>query len=591
MRHSSTVAAIASLVAGAACLAFSAAAQTDARKDVQLRAMLDEIARAKTLQISNLDKPYFVAFSISDSDTATATASLGGLLASNRVHVRSPAVILRVGDYKFDNTNSVYTGNSRLGLFAIDDDYQELRNQLWLAADGLYKASANQITRKRAALREIADPDTTPDFSPATAVQILQVPFELKVDLKHWEESSRKVSSRFVAHPDVLDSSVAMKGIESTYRLVNSEGTIVRIPQELTTVEIRGSSLTADGARIWDHDLITVLEPSQLPGAQELDTRADQVANHIEALKKAPAGDDYSGPVLFEQEAAAQLMAQSLTDAIRLQRKPIAAPGANTQGAEPVESVWAARVGAKVLPDWLSIVDDPKQSDLHGTMLAGHYDVDDEGVPAERVGIVEKGVLKHFLLSRQPVRTFNASNGHGRLPGAFGSEGAAIGNLFVQADDTVPEAQMKAKLIEAAKAAGLKYGMLIRKIDFPSTANLEDLETMARDLQKSGYVRTLNTPILAYRVYPDGREELVRALHFNEFSAKDLRDISAASDRPYVLNYLNNGSSYDLLDYTNDATTSSVICPSLLLTSVDLAHTAEQAGRPPIVPPPALKMP
>ncbi len=147
---------------------------------------------------------------------------------------------------------------------------------------------------------------------------------------------------------------------------------------------------------------------------------------------------------------------------------------------------------------------------------------------------------------------------------------------------------MKAKLIESVKTAGLKYGVLIRKIDFPSTANFEELQTMARDLQKNGYARTVNTPILVYRVYPDGREELVRAMHFKEFSAKDLRDVKAASDHPYVLNYLNNGSSFDLIDVGSDATTSSVICPSLLFDSVDLGRTEEQAGRPPVVPPPAL---
>jgi hypothetical protein len=271
-----------------------------------------------------------------------------------------------------------------------------------------------------------------------------------------------------------------------------------------------------------------------------------------------------------------------------LQRKPIAPPGSNARGGDPLESVWASRVGAKVLPEWMSLTDDPHQTEFQGAVLAGHYDVDDEGVAAERVDIVEKGVLKHFLFSRQPVRTYNASNGHGRLPGAYGSEAAAIGNLFVQADETVPEAQMKAKLIESVKAAGLKYGVLVRKMDFPSTANFEEIQNMARDLQKNGYARTLNTPILAYRVYPDGREELVRGLHFKEFSAKDLRDIKAASDHSYVLNYLNNGSSFDLIDLSSDATTSSVVCPSLLFDSVDLGRTQEQAGRPPIVPPPAL---
>lgn len=580
--------ALAGLLSGAAWLGFAADKGPDPQKDVQLRAMLDEIARAKTLQISNLDKPYFIAYSSSDSDTAFATASLGGLLSSNRIHLRQPNIVLRVGDYKFDNTNSVYAGNVRLGLFPIDDDYQAIRTKLWLSTDGLYKTSADEIARKRAALREIADPDSTPDFSPATAVRILQPPSELKVDLKHWQEMARKLSERFVAHPDVLQSSISMRGIGSTYRLVNTEGTIVRIPQELSTVDIRGSSLAADGTRVWDNDLIAVLEPSQLPSEQDLTSRVDKVAADIDALAKAPAGEDYTGPVLFEQEAAAQLMAQSLTDAIRLERKPIAPPGANTQGSEPVESVWASRIGSKVLPDWLSLTDDPHETQFQGTVLAGHYDVDDEGVPAERVAIVEKGVLKHFLFSRQPVRTFDASNGHGRLPGGFGSEEAAIGNLFVQADQTVPEAQMKAKLIEAVKAAGLKYGMLIRKIDFPSTANFDELQTMARQLQKNGYARTLNTPILAYRVYPDGREELVRAVHFNEFSAKDLRDIAAASDHSYVLNYLNNGSSFDLIDLTSDATSSSVICPSLLFDSVDLGRTEEQAGRPPIVPAPNL---
>jgi predicted Zn-dependent protease len=579
-----------SLTVAALLVSFSFAADNhaDPRKDTQLRAMLDEIARAKTLQINNLEKPYFVAYSSSDSDSATISASLGGIVNSSRVHLRQPVILLRVGDYKFDNTNSIYTGTARIGLLPIDDDYQAIRTQLWLYTDAIYKSSADQITRKRSALRELADPEEIPDFGPASPVQVLQPPSQLKVDVPRWQEMARRLSARFIARPDVLESSVGLRAICSTYRLVNTEGTVVRIPQELTTVGIRGSALAPDGTRVWDHDLIAVLEPSQVPAEQELSNRAEYVAAHVAALANAPVGEDYSGPVLFEQEAAAQLMAQALTDAIRLQRKAIAPPGSNAQGAAPIESVWASRIGSKVLPEWLSVIDDPHQKEFRGQVLAGYYDVDDEGVPAERVAIVEKGVLKNFLLSRQPVRTFNRSNGHGRLPGSFGSEQAAIGNLFVQADETVPEAQMKAKLIERVKTAGLKYGMVVRKIDFPSTATLDELQTMARELQKNGYARTLNTPLLAYRVYPDGHEQLVRAIHFREFSAKDLRDIRAASDQPYVLNYLNNGSSFDLIDMASDATSSSVICPSLLFDSVELGRTEAQASKPPIVSAPAL---
>jgi predicted Zn-dependent protease len=550
--------------------------------------MLDEIARAKTLQISGLDKPYFVAYSISDNDSAVVEASLGGILASSRVHTRSPAIVLRVGDYKFDNTNSIYAGNARLGLFVVDDDYNALRNQLWLSTDALYKASADQITRKRAALREIADPDSTPDFAPAQPVTILQTPSHLKVDLPRWNEMARKLSARFVAHPEILVSVVAIRAIDSTYRIVNTEGTIVRTPQTLASVDARASSLAADGSRVWNHELVTVLNPEQLPSGEELTARVTRLADDTDRLAKAPAGEDYTGPVLFEGEAAPQLMAEALADAIRLQRKPISPPGANAPGAQPVDSVWASRIGSRVLPEWLSLIDDPHEQQFGGTVLAGHYDVDDEGIPAQRVIVVERGVLKNFLLSRLPVRTFNGSNGHGRLPGAYASEAAEIGNLFVQASQTVPEAEMKAKLLASVKTAGLKYGIVVRKIDFPSTANVEDLQTMFRDLQKNGYTRTLNTPILTYRVYPDGREELVRAMHFKEFSAKDLRDIQAASDHPYVLNYFNNGSSFDLLDMTRDAVTSSVVCPSLLFDSVEMGRTEQQAGRPPLVPPPTL---
>ncbi len=563
-------------------------ASNAARTDTQLRAMLDELARAKTLQLNNLDKPYFVQYSTSEVEQGSISASLGGVTSSTHVRFREPRIEVRVGDYKFDNTNSIYTGNTRLGLFPIDDDYQALRTDLWLTTDGLYKAATDQITRKRGALREIAEPEKTADFATAKAIQLMQPVAAVNFDRKRWEDVVRLLSARFTAHPAVLNSSVRLRSVSSTYRLVNTEGTVLRVPQQLSDIEILANGLAPDGSRVWDHQFITVFDPAQFPKQQELEKAAEAVATETEALTKAPAAEDYSGPVLFEQEAAAELMADVLTDAVRLQRKPVAPPGANDPGSEVIESVWATRLGSKVAPDWLTIFDNPDEQQFHGALLAGHYQVDDEGIPAQRVTLVDKGVFKGFLFSRQPVRDFAASNGHGRLPGGWGSEAAVIGNLFVHADGTAPEAQMRAKLMQKVKTAGLKYGVVVRRLDFPSTANFQELQSMARQLQKNGYARTVNMPLLAYRVYPDGREELVRGLRFREFSAKDLRDLALASDHPYVLNYVNNGSSFNLADAGSDATTSSVICPSLLFDNVDLARAEDQAGRLPIVPPPAL---
>jgi PmbA/TldA metallopeptidase C-terminal domain len=580
--------AIAGLVACAGGVVCAQDDSIDIHSDTQLRAMADELARSKTLKLNDLDRPYFIQYAVSDIYQVYVAASLGGLLDSSRMHVRQPSAQVRVGDYHFDNTNSIYSRRSRVALFPVDDDYPAMRAELWIDTDTLYKASADQIARKRAATREMADPDQTPDFAPAKRLRLMRAVAPFELDQRAWEQRIRALSARMEKHPDVIASGVALRVISSTYRLINSEGTVLRVPQSMAQVEIHATALAPDGSRVSSHQSVARVESSQLPSSGELASAVDSVGGEASALAKAPVAEEYSGPVLFEQEAAAQMMAQVLTDAIRLERRPVAPVGSNDSSDQVVESVWSSRVGSKVAPDWLSIEDDPRETQLDGAPLAGHFEVDDEGVPAQPVTIVEGGTLKTFLTSREPVKNLNASNGHGRLPGAFGAEQAVIGNLFVRAAQSMPEAKMKPMLIEKAKTAGLKYGLLIRRIDFPSNATFEELQTMARQLQKHGYSRTLNAPLLAYRVYPDGREELVRGLRFREFSARELRDLEAASDRRYVLNYLNNGSSFNLAGASTDATTSSVICPSLLINNVDLEHADEDTRRLPVVPPPAL---
>ena len=414
--------------------------------------MADELARSKTLQLNSLDKPYFVQYTTSDGDEMVITASLGGILASVRAHSRSPRVEVRVGSAQFDNTNSIYSGSSRLGSLPIDDDYDALRVQFWLASDGMYKSATDQITRKRNALREVADADHTPDLSPAKTVIEVETPARLTVDQRKWEETLRQISARFAAAPSVSQSSVRFRTISSTYRLVNSEGTVIRIPQDLSDVTIRGEALAPDGNRVWDYQAVVGLTPKDMPDEETLDKLAESVAANLSNLVKAPVAEEYSGPVLFEQEAAAQMMASVLTDAVRLQRKPVAPPGSNN--GQILDSVWSSKVGSKVLPEWMSVTDDPSKEEFQGSVLAGFYKVDDEGVPAERVALVDKGVLKGFLASREPIKTIAVSNGHGRLPGGWGTELAAPGHLLIEVSEKTKEKDMKAKLLEKAENGG-----------------------------------------------------------------------------------------------------------------------------------------
>lgn len=584
----------AAICAGAAVLAIvlagaaAASSGNDVQSDAQLRAMRDELARSKTLRLNNLDQPYFIQYSVGDAEELSIQASLGGLISSDKTHFRGPTIAVRVGDYKFDNTNSIYSGTGRVGAFPLDDDYLAIRTAFWLSSDTLYKMATDQITRKRNALREISEPETMPDFDAAKPVQSIQPVTKFKLDEKKWDTTARELSARFALHPSVLSSSVSIRLITSMYRVMNTEGTVIRIPEDLSEVQIRAAATAPDGNRVWDHRFITALAPAQFPSESDMAKAVDAIAAETEALAKAPLADNYSGPVLFEQESAAQLIAQVIANAARLQRKPVA-----PQGAAPhmIENEWSSKLGTRVAPAWLNIWDDPSVRKYDGRELAGTYEVDDEGVPAERVPLVDKGILKSFLLSREPVGDFRTSNGHGRLPGPFGSQAAAAGNVFVKSDRAVPESKMKAQLLEKVKADGLKYGFLIRRFDFPSTASIEELQSMFRQLQKNGYSRSLNQPLLAYRVYPDGREELVRGARLGEFSARNLRDVVAASDHEYVLNYVNNGTAVNHADARSDATTSSVICPSLLVENVDVVRAENEVSKPPIVPPPALTAP
>src|SRR6185369_6537453 len=237
-----------------------------------------------------------------------------------------------------------------------------------------------------------------------------------------------------------------------------------------------------------------------------------------------------NGPVLFEREAAAQVFAQIIGKNLALNRRPVMEPG--RPGAF-TSSELEGRFGARILPEWMDVVDDPTQTEWRGRPLFGHYTVDGDGVAAKPLSLVEKGVLKTFLLTRQPMRNFNGSNGHARLPGGYGANAAAISNLFVSASEAVPLAELKRKMIEICKTRSKPYGIIIRKMDFPSSASFEELRRLIAG-SGGGSARPVSIPILAYRVYPDGREELVRGLRFRGFNARSFKDILAASDENVV---------------------------------------------------------
>jgi hypothetical protein len=562
-------------------------AQTAPDQDPMLRAMRDEIERSRKLTVPGLERPYFLQYRVEEVDNFAVSATLGGVVGRRRSRARLPEIQVRVGDHKFDNTNYAGGfGGSRYGTgpLPIENDYGVLRRFLWLGTDSSYKAAVEAISRKRAALRNLTVTDEINDFAKAEPVKVLRQLQPLAIDEEEWVKRVRSLSGIFDRYPEVRSSSVDLEAGTGGVYLVNSEGTEIRIPEGTTYLRVRASAQAKDGMTVRDAVVFNALDPTRMALEPEMQRAANSVASNVVALAKAPRGEDYSGPVLFEGVAAAQLFAEVLGKNFAIPRRPVTEPGRPGGSAT---SELEGRQGARILPEYFTVTDDPTQKEWRGRPLFGSYEIDREGVPVKPLQLVDKGVLKGFLMTRQPVRGFESSNGRARLPGNFGAQAAAISNLFISAAETVPAGALKKQLIETIRTRNKPYGVIVRKMDYPSSATFDEARRLLSGGQ-SGSSRPVSMPLLVFKVYPDGREELVRGLRFRGLNARSFKDIMAAGNDANLFEFLDSNAPFALMDASNYAAETSVVAPSILIDDLELHPMQDEMPKLPVAPPPEI---
>jgi hypothetical protein len=554
--------------------------------DPVFQAMHDEIDRARKLSLPNLEAPYFVEYMIDEQESFSVTANLGGLLKRRKERFRSPDVEIRVGDYKFDNSNFAGGGygGARYDLerFPLEDSYPLLRRYFWLMADSAYKSSVEAISRKRAAMRNMQQGELLSDFAHAEPVKSVRPIKRLVLDEDEWAGRVRSLSAIFTDFPDLKNSGVELEASDGGLSLVNSEGTEVREPESVAVLRARALAQAPDGMSLRDAVTFHAVDVAHLPGEAELRRGITQMAENVVALSKAPRGEDYTGPVLFEGQAGAQIFAEVLARNLSLTRRPVG-DGGRGSGGSAQNSELEGRMGARVLPDTFDVVDDPTQKEWRGRPLFGSYTVDREGVVPKPLRLIEKGVLKDYLLTRQPVRGYEGSNGRARLPGNYSANVATISNLFVSTSEPVPAAELKKRLIELCRTRNKPYGIIVRKMDFPSTASVDEVRRMMSS-QQGG--RPVSMPILLYKVYVDGHEELVRGMRFRGFNVRSLKDILAAGDDSAAFEYMDNTAPFALVNGAGFTAESCVVAPSILIDDLELHPAEEQLPSLPVVSPP-----
>ena len=520
--------------------------RSDAEKDPVLKAMLVELDRTKNdLQLQGFEKPFFIQYRIEDVSMFDTRAEYGASEGSQRSHQRVARVMVLVGDYKTDSSGQ--RGDGAVQLTALDDDPIAIRSALWNATDQAYKNALSAYAQKQAELKQVQTPPQANDFSKQKPVIVLEEPRPLKIDEKAWEERVAHDSGLYrtdsASEKDVQYSTAGFHGRATTSWLVNTEGTIVRKSNEGYQETFAVGTQADDGMRLDRSYATSGIALKDLDTPEEFAKHAVAEIASLSDLRKAPlVEEEYHGPVLLSADASSDILRDLVATGVTATR-PRLGTEARTNGP------FASSYHARVLPDFINVIDDPGLKTFEGKDLVGAYDVDDEGVPEQAVQLVTGGKLQNYLLGREPVRDFAESNGHGRAPLA-GPARPEIGVMKVTAESGVSDEELNRKLIEMAKDRGLKSAY---------------------------YVETLGgafNPRLLYRVNVDGTRELVRGAVLDDLDQRALRSsVEAAGKDLWVANYMGD-------------VPETVLAPALLLSDVTVKRANEKNETLPYYPPP-----
>ena len=585
----------------------AAGAQAPQDNDHTLQAMRDEMERAKTrleLKIPNIDqpvRPYYVEYRLLDLEVREVVAEFGTILSSTQTRNRYMNVVARVGSYKLDSSNFVSDDGFRgfigpSGAVGIDRDYDSLRQDLWIATDQAFKEAVETYSRKQAYLSSLARQSDIDDFSKAEPVQLVEPLETPDWSSRNWDQEARATSATLRAFSEIHDARVTYYFVYATEYLLTSEGTEIRQNRHFAGIEAGMSTFADDGVPLNHFYAAYAARPAGLPSVETVRKGLNVAGTELMALRAAPPAQDYTGPVLFEARAAAPLLAQVLGPAVNGARPPISFSPVMEQmlGNLGGKSDWVGRLGARVLPAGVTVVDDPGAKEFNGTPLIGGYGVDDEGVRAQKVTLVEGGNLKNELMSRRPGPDSNQSNGRGRT--AFFDAKPTMSNLFFTSAETFSAADLKKKFLDTCRAEKLSFCLVVREMDNPALSLLHQEDFSELLASYGGGAGTGDRlPLVVYRIYPEtGREEMIRGTRIIGLNSRALRNLSGIGSDSFVFNYMqsqNNGFAGTALGAFGSAQSglpAAVVAPSLLFEELEVRGARGEAKRLPLLPPPPM---
>lgn len=567
-------------------------------------ALQKEITRSmKNLKLGGAKDPYFISYKITEVEVNDIAASLGATTSDRERHFVVLEAHVHVGTFQFDNSNFVFPRRESVDGIAqialpLEATPKLARRSAWIATDAAYKEALEQLRAKQDALRSGASggESNIPSYSKSPAVQKLDPIAVPKLEnLESMRKRAKALSTSFKGQPWVRDSRVAFTSFLERRWLLNSEGTKAHDTRRVSGVALVATGQANDGQEIAQFFTEYGETSADLPGDKELKKQAKRLSKQLKQLAAAPLVDSYTGPVLFEGEGAVGMVEHSLARHLSGTPLPV---GLSDQDSLRFGGELVNRIGLRVAAPSLTITDDPTVSKWKKTHLIGGYRMDDEGVASQRVDVIKAGKLRSLLMSRTPSKGIKSSNGHARLSMPGGIFRGSTTNLFIKGKGGVPKKTLRKKLLKEVKEQGLPYGIVITQFDDPAL-------TMSDELSRFRLFQLLSTldrnapPIAAtaYRLFPNGKTELVRGVQLRPIRVRAWKDILAVSKEQTVKNFLHSTDDPFLIRLAgggdgyapSSGIESSVVTPNFLFEELDIKPSAAGRRQKPAVPPPSAR--
>ncbi len=536
-----------------------------AQENVVLDAAKKELKRTMNELASDTLPPYFIAYGITDEHTYQVTAGFGNVRSEQSSHERTLDIDLRVGDYRFDNTH-IIRGNPfnfsmvrRSAKLPVENDEQAIRNMIWSTTDEVYKAAVEKYEKALTNQAvKVEEEDTSADLSREKPHKYIGSTAGFHPEEKKWKDFVRGLSAEFQKYQWLFEGDVIFMYKTVTKYLVNSEGTELRWPETFARIYVTAKTKADDGMSLPLYKSYFAFDPDGLPTAAVIKEDIRETVDLLDRLRKAPLlKKTYSGPAILSGRAAGVFFHEIFGHRIEGHREKNPNSG----------QTFKHSVDEEVLPDFIDVYMDPTKKELAGVDLSGYYPFDDEGIPSQRVVVVENGVFKNFLMSRSPIEDFPISNGHGRREPGYPAV-TRQSNLIVHSDKTVPADELREMLREECRKQDKEYGLYFDQIQGGFTFT-------GRAIPNSFKVN----PLVVYKVYADGRpDELIRGVDLIGTPLATFSKIKAAADDVGTFNGICGAESGGVPVSAN--------APSLLVTTIEVQRKQKSQAKPPLLPSP-----